>query len=101
MNLLTVSYSGRLSDDDQSRFEKLLKPYGETLDAQVLVLAEGIQATLTHNPAALHARIDALVASIESLVAVNAALLERLPLPEADEGVEAGDGAPVPLNQPR
>lgn len=101
MNLLTVSYSGRLSDEDQSRFEKLLKPYGEALDAQVLVLAEGIEATLTHDPSALHARLDVLVASIEGLVAVNAALLERLPLPDADEPGVADGAWPAPLSRPR
>lgn len=63
-----------------------------------------IPSEAERQPSALDALVAALhaqTAAIESLVAVNAALLERLPLPEADEGVDVGDGAPVPLSRPR
>ena len=46
---------------------------------------------------ALHAQ----TAAIESLVAINAALLERLPLPDADEPDVADEAWPAPLSRPR
>lgn len=55
-------------------------------------------------PSALDRLVEALqaqTAAIESLVAVNAALLERLPLPSEDEAPEAEAGIPQPLSRPR
>lgn len=101
MNLLTITYPHGLSAEDQSCLEAALKPFSESLDAQLLVLGNGMQAALTHDPTALHERLDRLALAIESLVAVNAALLERLPLPGEDEEPDAETGIPQPLSRPR
>lgn len=49
----------------------------------------------------LVAALQAQTAAIESLVAVNASLLERLPLPGEDEEPDAEAGIPQPLSRPR
>lgn len=59
-----------------------------------MVLVEGASATLTHDPSALHARLDRLCDAIEGLVATVAASLP-------DEPSEPDDGIPQPLGRPR
>lgn len=50
---------------------------------------------------ALVAALQAQTAAIEGLVAVNAALLDRLPVPGEEEPSEPDDGIPQPLGRPR
>ena len=99
--LLTVSYSGCLSRDDEEALCKAFASAGERIGAEVLVHPDGLKVALTHDPSALHERLDRLAAAIEGLVAINAALLERMPLPDEDEPQGPEDGSPQPLSPRR
>lgn len=99
--LLTISYAGRLSAEDEVALCEGVNAAANRIGAHALVLPSGLQATLTHDPSALHERLDRLALAIESLVAINAALLERLPLPGEDEEPDAEAGIPQPLSRPR
>lgn len=94
MNLLTLSYPGPISHEDHVHIKAVLTPIADRLGAEGLVLCNGMSATLTHDPSALHARLGRLCDAIEALVAVAAASLP-------DEPPEPEDGFPQPLSRPR
>lgn len=101
MNLLTITPSFPLAQED---FEVVLasaQKAVEHLDVQVLMLPNGMSSKLTHDPSALHDRLDRLAVAIEALAASNMALVERLAAADADEsGLEGADPPwPAPMSR--
>lgn len=94
MNLLTVTCPPGATSEDVAFIRASLEPIARCVGAEVLVLQDGVSATLTHDPSALYARLDRLCDAIEALVAVAAASLP-------DEPSEPEDGFPQPLSRPR
>lgn len=101
MNLLTLSYSGRLSAEDEALLCEAAASAGKRIGAEVLVLPSGIASTLTHDPSALHDRLDRLATAIEALAASNMALVERLTAADAEEpGLDDADPPwPAPISR--
>ena len=94
MNLLTLTLPQGAHESDFASAQDHFKPFAEKLGAELVVTVEGVGVHLTHDPSALHARLDRLCDAIEALVAVAAASLPDDP-PEPEEGF------PQPLSRPR
>jgi hypothetical protein len=88
MNLIVVTVPPGLSEENVEDVRAALAPVAERLNAEALVVGEDFKVNLTHDPSALHARLDRLCDAIEGLVMAQA--------PDEPE-----DGFPQPLSRPR
>ena len=95
MNLLTITLPREAPESALTRASAHFESFAEKLGAELVVTVEGVGVHLTHDPSALHARLDRLCDAIEALVAVAAASLPDEP-PEPPD-----DGFPQPLSRPR